>query len=76
LKFITSVQGEFYEIELARNPDKISRWRDWVDNLVLSHFFNSNPFLGRFFQSTSGSNQYQPNLTANPSHRGSYGKRH
>lgn len=76
LKFITSVQGEFYETELATNPYQISRWRDWVDNLVLSHFFNSNPFLGRFFQSKPGSNQLQPNLTANPLHRGINGKRH
>ncbi len=76
LKFITSVQGEFYETELATNPYQISRWRDWVDNLVLSHFFNSNPFLGRFFQSRPGSNQLQPNLTANPLHRGINGKRH
>jgi hypothetical protein len=76
LAFITSAQGEFYERELATNPAQISRWRDWVDNLVLSHFFNSNPFLGRFFQSSSGSNNLTPKLTAPPSHRGIYGKRH
>jgi hypothetical protein len=75
LRFITSVQGEFYESELARNPAQISRWRDWVDNLVLSHFFNSNPFIGRFFQSPSGSNGLTPKMTAHPSHRGTYGKR-
>lgn len=75
LRFITSVQGEFYETELARNPEQISRWRDWVDNLVLSHFFNSNPLIGRFFQTTSGSNQLRPNLTAHPSQKGVYGKR-
>jgi hypothetical protein len=76
LKFITSVQGEFYEAELARNPAQISRWRDWVDNLVLSHFFNSNPFIGRFFQSPSESNGLAPKMTAHPSNRGIYGKRH
>jgi len=74
LKFITSVQGEFYESELAANPNQISRWRDWVDDLILSHFFNSKPFLGRFFQSTSG-NHVEQSLTTNPSHRASYGKR-
>jgi hypothetical protein len=76
LAFITSVQGEFYEAELARNPAQISRWRDWVDNLVLSHFFNSNPFIGRFFQSPSESNGLAPKMTAHPSNRGIYGKRH
>ena len=76
LAFITSVQGEFYESELARNPALVSRWRDWVDNLVLSHFFNSNPFVGRFFQNPSGSNGLAPKMTAQSSHRGVYGKQH
>ncbi len=75
LSFITSVQGEFYETELARNPEQISRWRDWVDNLVLSHFFNTNPLIGRFFQTTTGSNQIRPTMTAHPSNEGVYGKR-
>jgi len=50
LKFITSVQGEFYETELATNPHQVSRWRDWVDNLILAHFFNFRLFNGRLFQ--------------------------
>ena len=50
LKFITSVQGEFYETELASNPQQVSRWRDWVDNLVLAQFFNFKLFNGRLFQ--------------------------
>jgi hypothetical protein len=54
LQFITSVQGEFYETELATNPRQISRWRDWVDNIVLSHFFNFKLFNGRLFQNPSG----------------------
>jgi len=53
LRFITSVQGEFYELELAHNPREISRWRDWVDNLVLSHFFNLKFFNSRLFQNPS-----------------------
>ena len=53
LRFITSVQGEFYELELAQHPKEISRWRDWVDNLVLSHFFNLKFFNGRLFQNPS-----------------------
>ena len=50
LRFITSVQGEFYENELATNPHLISRWRDWVDNFVLAQFFNYKIFNGRLFQ--------------------------
>jgi len=53
LRFITSVQGEFYETELAANPRRITRWRDWIDNLVLSQFFNFKLFNGRMFQDTS-----------------------
>lgn len=54
LKFITSVQGEFYESELATNPRQVSRWRDWVDNIVLQQFFNFKIFNGRLFQNPSG----------------------
>jgi len=50
LRFIASVQGEFYESELAAHPHEISRWRDWVDNIVLAHFFNFKVFNGRLFQ--------------------------
>ena len=53
LHFITSVQGEFYETELAANPQRITRWRDWIDNLILSQFFNFKIFNGRMFQDTS-----------------------
>jgi hypothetical protein len=54
LRFITSVQGEFYEAELATNPQQISRWRDWVDEIVLAKFFNFKIFNGRLFQNPSG----------------------
>ncbi|HUN65893.1 MAG TPA: hypothetical protein VMW43_07295 [Bacteroidota bacterium] len=54
LRFITSVQGEFYELELASNPQTISRWRDWVDNLILERFFNFKLFNGRLFQNSQG----------------------
>ncbi|MEE9187540.1 MAG: hypothetical protein V3U10_05815, partial [Bacteroidota bacterium] len=49
LRFITSVQGEFYEHELVHSPQHITRWRDWVDSLVLSYFFNPEKVRGRFF---------------------------
>lgn len=54
LKFISSVQGEFYETELEAHPESISRWRDWIDNLVLAQFFNYKIFNGRLFQNPSG----------------------
>jgi hypothetical protein len=54
LRFITSIQGEFYEAELAANPRQISRWRDWVDNFVLAQFFNYKIFNGRLFQKQIG----------------------
>ncbi len=50
LRFITSVAGEFYETELASNPQTISRWRDWVDNFIVAQFFNFKLFNGRLFQ--------------------------
>ena len=50
LRFISSVQGEFYESELATNPQLISRWRDGLDNLVIRHFFNPKPVTGRLFE--------------------------
>ncbi|MDI6766456.1 MAG: hypothetical protein QME52_06500 [Bacteroidota bacterium] len=53
LRFVTSVQGEFYETELATNPQQVSRWRDWIDNLVIAQFFNYKIFNGRLFQNST-----------------------
>jgi len=53
LRFISSVQGEFYETELATNPQQISRWRDWIDNFILAQFSNYKLFNGRLFQRSS-----------------------
>jgi len=47
LRFISTVQGEFYEHQLVSNPERITRWRDWVDNFVLSYIFNSQTLVGR-----------------------------
>jgi hypothetical protein len=47
LRFISTVQGEFYEQQLVSNPERITRWRDWVDNFVLSYIFNSQTLVGR-----------------------------
>lgn len=47
LRFISTVQGEFYEHQLVSHPQRITRWRDWVDNFVLSYIFNSQTLVGR-----------------------------
>jgi len=47
LRFITSVKGEFYEHELVHNAQHITRWRDWVDNLVVHYFLNPKALRGR-----------------------------
>jgi hypothetical protein len=74
LRFITSVQGEFYESELASNPQQISRWRDWIDNLVLNHFFNAAPFKRRFFQPISEIEDLNLHSPATTPPRGTYGQ--
>ncbi|MBI1806004.1 MAG: hypothetical protein HYR76_02995 [Ignavibacteria bacterium] len=50
LRFIISVQGMYYETELASNPHQITRLRDWIDNIVLAQFSNFKIFNGRLFQ--------------------------
>jgi len=47
IRFVTSVNGEFYESELASSPSAITRWRDTVDNIVIEKFFNRKLILGR-----------------------------
>lgn len=50
LKFIKSVVGEFYEIELQTNPTGITRWIDGIDRFILNHFTNSKDLKGRLFE--------------------------
>lgn len=54
LRWITSVNGEFYELEIAERPAGVTRWRDWLDELVLANFFNRKAILGRLFERTNG----------------------
>jgi hypothetical protein len=49
LRFVSSVAGEFYESELVHNAQHITRWRDWIDNLIVYHFFNPKAVRGAFF---------------------------
>ncbi len=50
LKFIKSVVGEFYEVEIQENPEKITRWIDGIDKYILKHFTNSKDFNRRLFE--------------------------
>lgn len=47
LKFITSISGEFYEQELVTSPTAVTRWRDWLDELVIAHFLDKKALRGR-----------------------------
>jgi hypothetical protein len=49
LRFVTSVVGEFYENELVHSAQHITRWRDWLDNIVLHYFFNPKTVKGVLF---------------------------
>jgi len=49
LRFVTSVAGEFYENELVHSAQRITRWRDGLDNIILHHFFNPKAVTGVFF---------------------------
>ena len=53
LRFIGSVKGEFYENEILTSPTSVTRWRDDLDNLLITHFFNRKALLGRLFVSSS-----------------------
>ncbi len=50
LRFIKSVVGEFYEIEIENNPEKITRWLDGIDKFILKNFGNAKVFRGRLFE--------------------------
>jgi hypothetical protein len=54
LRWITSVNGEFYELEIAARPGGITRWRDWLDEFLIAHFFNRRAILGRLFERGDG----------------------
>jgi hypothetical protein len=53
LRFITSVQGEFYEQEILTSPTNVTRWRDGLDDLLIKHFFKPKFIIGRMFARSS-----------------------
>jgi hypothetical protein len=47
LRFLLSPAGQYYERQIFLNPERITRWRDEIDNLVLKSIFRKNPLFGR-----------------------------
>ena len=54
LRFITSSLGGYYEVEIATSPRAITRWRDALDNIVITHFMNPKGFMARLFVDPNG----------------------
>jgi hypothetical protein len=54
LRFIRTVPGEFYEQEIVDSPNTVTRWRDWLDNLLIAHFFSRKRLKGRLFAEQDG----------------------
>lgn len=52
LRFVLSPSGQFYEEELLLHPERITRWRDEIDTLVLNTFFTSKKLFGRLITFT------------------------
>jgi hypothetical protein len=48
LRFIRSIEGQYYENRLIMDPSRITRWRDAFDNWVLRHFMRRNELEDRF----------------------------
>jgi hypothetical protein len=48
LRFVHTVEGNYYERRLLSDPSRISRWRDAFDNWVLKQFMNPGELDRRF----------------------------
>ena len=48
LRFVSSVEGKYYESSIRRNHQAITRWRDVVDNWVIRQFVNGSNLDRRF----------------------------
>lgn len=53
LDFITSTRGEYYEQEIVVRPTGVTRWRDWLDELLITHFISGNSLKRRLFAKKS-----------------------
>jgi hypothetical protein len=47
LRFLSSPVGQYYERQVLIHPEKISRWRDEIDQLILRSFLRKTPFADR-----------------------------
>ena len=48
LRFLSSIEGRYYESHLVTDPAHITRWRDAFDNWVLRQFMNPGELEQRF----------------------------
>ncbi|MGA9364957.1 MAG: hypothetical protein WBW16_11395 [Bacteroidota bacterium] len=47
LRFLLSPVGRYYERQVLLRPERISRWRDEIDQLILKSLLRKTPFVGR-----------------------------
>lgn len=61
LRFLLSPVGQYYERQIILQPERISRWRDEIDRLVLRSFLQKTPFVGRLGTLEPKEKTQQPN---------------
>jgi hypothetical protein len=61
LRFLVSPIGMYYERQVVRRPEMISRWRDEIDRFVLKSFLQKPPFAGRLGTLETDIKPQQPN---------------
>ena len=54
LRFIQSIEGNYYERQLDVDASRVTRWRDAFDNWVLRQFMNPTELRGRFLVNLTG----------------------
>jgi hypothetical protein len=47
LRFLLSPVGQYYERQVLLRPERISRWRDEIDRLILKSLLRRTPFVDR-----------------------------
>ena len=62
LRFLLSPIGLYYERKILVQPEKISRWRDEIDSLILRSFLVKTPFVGRLGTLEPNDKPQQPNV--------------
>jgi cytochrome c biogenesis protein CcdA len=62
LRFLVSPIGQYYERQILLRPERISRWRDEIDQLVLKSFLQKTPFADRLGVLEKDENPLQSNI--------------